>query len=93
VVVNGSAAVFASKGRSTAVAVGRRGENRVEAMVVQGAGKSGTWRLELGGTTSFRPGSLRVVAGEVALVTADAVVFRLSGKPGERVMFTFRTEE
>ena len=93
VVVNGSAAVFASKGRSTAVAVGRRGENRVEAQVVQGAGKPGTWRFELGSTTSFRPGSLRIVAGEVGLVTADAVVFRLSGKAGERVMFTFRTDD
>jgi hypothetical protein len=93
VVVNGSSAVFAPKGRSTAVAVGRRGENRVEALVVQGAGKAGTWRFELGGTTSFRSGSLRIVAGEVALVTADAVVFHLTGKPGERVVFTFRTEE
>jgi hypothetical protein len=93
VVVNGSAAVFASKGRSTAVAVGRRGENRVEAVVVQASGKAGTWRLELGGTTSFRPGSLRIIAGDVAMMTADAVVFRLSGKPGDRLMFTFRTED
>jgi hypothetical protein len=91
VVVNGSAASFAAQGRSSAVALGRRGENRVEAQVVQAAGSAGTWRFELGATTSLKPGSLRVSAGEVALVTADAIVFRLTGKSGERVAFTFRT--
>ena len=90
IVVNGSTAVFASAGRSTATAVGRRGENRIEAQLVQGAG-AGQWRFELGSTASLEPGSLRVVAGNVALVTGDAVVFRLSGRPGERIVFTFRT--
>jgi hypothetical protein len=91
VVVNGEAAAFAAKGRSTAVALGRRGENRVEAILVQGAGQPGTWRFDLGSTGSLVKGSLRVVAGEVAQVTADALVFRLKGQPGERVVFTFRT--
>jgi hypothetical protein len=91
VVANGSAAVFAGKGRSSAVAVGRKGENRIEAQLVQGAGKAGTWRFELGPTASFEAGSLRVLAGEVAQVSGDTVVFRLKGTPGERVVFTFRT--
>ena len=89
VVVNGSSATFAGAGRSTATAVGRRGENRIEAQLVQGAG-AGLWRFELGSTASLEPGSLRVVAGNVALITGDAVVFRLSGRPGERIVFTFR---
>ena len=89
VVVNGSTAVFAGTGRSAAMAVGRRGENRIEAQLVQG-GAAGLWRFELGSTASLEPGSLRVVAGNVALVTGDAVVFRLTGRPGERVVFTFR---
>lgn len=91
VIVNGQAVSYAGRGRSAAVALGRRGENRVEATVVQAAGQPGTWRFELGATPSLEPGSLRIVAGEVELVTADALVFRLSGKPGERVVFTFRT--
>jgi len=91
VVANGSAAVFASKGRSSAVASGRKGENRIEAQLVQGSGRPGTWRFELGPTPSFEAGSLRVIAGEVAQITGDAVVFRLKGQPGERVVFTFRT--
>jgi hypothetical protein len=91
VVVNGSTAVFAGSGQSTGVAFGPRGENRIEARVVQGAGKPGTWRFELGSTANLVPGSLRVLAGSVTEVSGDALVFRLSGRPGERVMFTFRT--
>jgi hypothetical protein len=90
VVVNGSSAVFARPGRQGAVATGRRGENRVEAQLVEGAGP-GSWRFELAGTPGYEPGSLRVVAGEVALVAGDAVVFRMAGRAGERVVFTFRT--
>jgi hypothetical protein len=91
VVVNGEAAAFAGKGRSTAVAMGRRGDNRVEAILVQGAGQAGTWRFDLGSTGSLVKGSLRVVAGEVVQVTADALVFRVKGQPGERLVFTFKT--
>jgi hypothetical protein len=36
------------------------------------------------------PGSLRVIAGE-AVPAGPAVVFRLRGKPGERLVFTFVT--
>jgi hypothetical protein len=90
VVVNGAAAVFAGPGRSTALATGRTGENRVEAQLVQGAGKPGTWRFDLP-TASLVPGSLRVLAGDVALLSGESVVFRLSGRAGERVVFSFRT--
>ena len=91
VVVNGATAVFSGPGRSNAVAVGRRGENRIEAQLVQAGGKPGTWRFELAATSSLEPGSIRVVAGDVALVTGDAIVFQLKGTPGERVVFTFLT--
>jgi len=93
VMVNGETAAFAGPGGSTALAAGRRGENRVEAQLVQGAGKPGTWRFELGATANLVPGSLRVLAGSVAEISGEAVVFRLSGRAGERVVFTFRTDE
>ena len=48
------------------MAGGRRGENRVEAQLVQAAG-AGQWRFELG-ALPLEAGSLRVVAGDVALV-------------------------
>ncbi|PYQ25533.1 MAG: hypothetical protein DMF81_01930 [Acidobacteria bacterium] len=92
VVVNGEAAAFASRGRSSGAVQGRRGLNRVEAQVVEAAGRPGTWRFELDTTASLQAGSVRVIAGEVALVTESAIVFRLKGKPGERVVFSFRTE-
>jgi hypothetical protein len=92
VVVNGEAAAFASRGRSAGAAVGRRGVNRIEAQVVEAAGRPGTWRFELGTTGSLEAGSVRVIAGEVTLVTESAIVFRLKGRPGERVVFAFRTE-
>jgi hypothetical protein len=91
VVANGSAAVFAGKGRSTAVAMGRRGDNRIEAQLVQGSGRAGTWRFDLTPTASLQAGSLRVISGEVAQVSGDAIVFRLKGQPGERIVFTFKT--
>jgi Big-like domain-containing protein len=90
VVVNGAAAFAPGKGRSFAVSPIGSGENRVEAILVEGSGKPGTWRFELGGGDLVAPGSLKVVAGEVALITQNAVTFRLSGTPGERVAFTFQ---
>ena len=53
-----------------------------------GAGRPGTWRFDLS-TLGLLPGSLRVVAGEAAQSGSATVVFRLRGKPGERVVFTF----
>jgi hypothetical protein len=66
----------------------RSGDNRVEAQLVQAQGQAGLWRFELAGDRAVA-GSLRVIAGQVALVTGDVVVFRLKGQPGERVVFTF----
>ncbi len=91
VIANGQSAVFASRGRSTAIASGRRGENRIEAQLVQGSGRPGTWKFELGGTSTLQAGSLRVIAGEVAQISGDSITFRLKGTPGERVVFSFKT--
>jgi hypothetical protein len=92
VVLNGTDAFFPSAGPSRITAPVRPGSNRVEAVLVNAPGRGGTWRFDLGGQ-GLQAGSLRVVAGEVVLATPDAVVFRLSGRPGERVVFSFRTED
>ena len=88
VVLNGNEALFPATGRVPLSARLRSGDNRVEAQLVQAQGRAGLWRFELAGESTVA-GSLRVIAGEVALVTTDAVVFRLKGQPGERVVFTF----
>ena len=65
----------------------------MEALLVRGAGRPGTWRFEFEGQAALKLGSLRVVAGTVTLITGDAAIFRLQGKPGERVVFAFEAED
>jgi hypothetical protein len=89
VVLNDAAISFPGAGRSMAQGRTRRGDNRVEAQLVDGSG-AGTWRFELGGLPGYEPGSLKVVAGEAATVGTDSIEFRLKGTPGERITFTFR---
>jgi hypothetical protein len=88
VVVDGTQAVFPAGGTATFSLPVSPGRHRFEATLVDGAGRPGTWRFDLS-TLGLRPGSLRVVAGEAAEAGSAAVVFRLRGKPGERVVFTF----
>jgi hypothetical protein len=86
VIWNGVESMYPGAGVSALPTSGQRGLNRVEAVLVQGDGRPGTWRFDLAGV---QPGSLRIVAGDVALVGESAVVFRLRGRPGERAVFTF----
>jgi hypothetical protein len=90
VVLNGEAA-FPREGRSPLAVRVRRGENRVEATLVESRGQ-GTWRFSLEGVAGLQPESLRVVAGDVLQVGGGAIAFRLRGRPGERLVFTFRVE-
>ena len=87
VVLNGMSGAHQGPGRSQGTGEVRRGVNRFEATLVEGRGQPGTWRFEFAGT--FQPGSLRVVAGELQLVTAEAIIFRLAGRPGEHIVFAF----
>jgi hypothetical protein len=90
VVANGEAA-FPRAGRSPLAVRLKRGDNRIEATLVE-ARSGGTWRFELGALPGLRPDTLRVVAGDVVHLAADSVTFRLQGRPGERVVFSFRAE-
>lgn len=63
------------------------GRHHVEGVLVAPAAGPGAWRFDLPG---IRPGSVRVIAG-VAAPGRDAVSFRLAGRAGERVAFTFET--
>ena len=59
---------------------------------MNGPGRPATWRFDLS-ALGIVPGSVRVVAGEVAQVGPDRVVFRLKGRTGERVVFGFTVAE
>jgi hypothetical protein len=87
--VNEREAFVAATGESLVSFQSRGGANRVEARLAAGLEKPGTWSFELTGLT---PGSLRVVAGQVAQVAAGRIVFRMSGRPGELIVFSFQTE-
>jgi hypothetical protein len=90
VTLNGAETSFQREGLARGAARLRAGANRIEAQLLDAKGRGGTWRFELAGL-ALVPGSIRVIAGEVALVTPDAVGFHLKGRPGERVVFSFRT--
>ena len=90
VVVNGSSASFPGRGRAYGVASLANGENRVEATVVEAAGKPGLWRFDIMNEQNVSPGSIHVLAGQVVNVAASSITFRLQGAPGERVEFTFQ---
>jgi hypothetical protein len=91
VVANGVDAAFPGPGRSDILLASRAGGNRVEATLVDGNGQGGRWRFTAA-TGAVVPGSLRVLAGEPLVLGADTVAFRLTGRPGERIVFTFDVE-
>ena len=89
VVVNGASPSFPGRGRGFGSAKLVDGENRVEAVVVESAGKAGLWRIDLKPSESILAGSLRVISGEAVLLGPASATFRLSGAQGERIVFTF----
>jgi hypothetical protein len=90
VVIDGGQAFFPAAGTSAHTASLAPGPHRVEAVLVGARGRPGRWRFRLA-TLGAVPGSLRVVAGDVAQVGPDEIAFRLQGRAGERVVFTFQT--
>ncbi len=89
VIVNGGAPAFPERRRAFGTSSLVNGENRVEAVLVETAGKPGLWRIDLNPPESVVEGSLRVISGEAVLLGASSATFRLSGREGERVVFTF----
>jgi hypothetical protein len=85
VTVNGAATAGVSRAAATIATRDEGEELRVQGVVATAAGP-GTWRFER--HSAGGPGvRLKVIEGQVALLTPDTIVFRLRGKPGERVAF------
>jgi hypothetical protein len=89
VVINGAAPAFPGRGRGTGIANLVNGENRVEAILVESAGKAGLWRIDFNPSDSIAEGSFRVISGEAVLLGASSATFRVNGREGERIVFTF----
>jgi len=88
-IVNGSAVFYPDAGRAYGMGAFVEGTNHVEATLVEGRGKAGLWRFDFMSSQAMAPGSIRVVAGDVASVAASSITFHLKGTPGERIAFTF----
>jgi hypothetical protein len=65
------------------------GANRVEAVLLAGSAKPGLWRFDLLTTSAVAAGSIRVISGDPVQISSTSVTFRLQGRAGERVVFTF----
>jgi hypothetical protein len=89
IVLDGVTGVFLD-GRSDRAFRLAGGAHRVEALVVNAEGRAGTWRFDLQG---IEPGTLRPLGGSVSSLGDGTIVFRLQGRPGERVAFGFRTRD
>ncbi len=88
--LNAGADFFPARGYSHGVGEARRGDNFISGRLLRASGKAGSWRFDLGQTSTLAPGSLRAVTGTVEEITASSITFRLSGRPDEAVAFTFR---
>jgi hypothetical protein len=88
VALNGGAAAAVGAGRTEMATAPRPGVNHVEAVLTE-VRRPGTWRFEL--PAGVEPGSVEPLEGEVVAATGSAVVFRVRGRAGERLSFTFRT--
>lgn len=86
VVVDGRSVRYQEPGVLQGSLPGGPGARQIVAQLVSARGKAGTWTFRL---PTAVPGSLRPLAGEVAASGPDQLSFRMSGRPGERVVFTF----
>jgi hypothetical protein len=84
---NGSTTRVA-EGEAHLVAAEQPGDNLVEAWLREAKGE-GFWRFDVTGREPLQPGTLRVISGELVGVAAGSVVFRVSGRTGERVAFAW----
>jgi hypothetical protein len=85
VVLDGTEVFYQGEGPFQ-VPIAGSARRRAVATLVSGAGSPGLWRFHI---TGLEPGSVAVIAGQVASIDAESVVFRLTGRPGERMVFSF----
>jgi len=87
IVLDGAVSV-AGRGRTYGALARSREESRVEATLMDAAGKPGLWRFDVSDSGAGASPRIQVVTGDAVSVTGSSVTFRLQGKAGERVAFT-----
>ena len=91
IIVNGtSVRIVDSSGPVVIDAGGPKGVNTVAGTLIEGSSSEpGTWRFDFQNEPRFERGSLTILRGNVLTLAPNAVVFRLSGRRGESVEFTY----
>lgn len=87
--LNGTLLEEPRPGTSRVSVATRAGENRLEAQLLD-ASRGGTWTFDLSAVPGLERGTLRVTSGEAVAVGPDSIVFRLTGRAGERLGFAFQ---
>lgn len=87
--IDGAGLLSVEAGGLRHLELGSTGSRRVEAVVDQ-IGGPGLWRFSVEGAAP-QDSVLRVQVGAAVTISANAVVFRLTGKPGERIAFVIGT--
>jgi hypothetical protein len=86
---DGALALIQTSGQQTVSVASDRPVNTIVGELLDGQGAGAIWTFRF--HDGFKPGSLKPQSGNVAHLLADTIVFRLGGKKGERVAFTFET--
>lgn len=79
-----------TSGEGLASGESRSGRNVVEAVALDPHGLPGVWRFSF--KQGLQVGSIRTLEGQLAEITWDSIAYRLAGRSGERVAFTFIAE-
>jgi hypothetical protein len=85
--LNGAGAIIQASGQQTVSLSSDQGTHTIQGELIEGTGAGGLWTFQL--RRGFKAGSIQTQSGNVAQLTPDTVVFRLAGRKGERVAFTF----
>jgi hypothetical protein len=88
-IVHDGSVSFAGRGKTYGMSGLAGEETRVEATLVDAADKPGLWRFDLLTTSAVAAGSIRVISGDPVQISSTSVTFRLQGRAGERVVFSF----
>jgi hypothetical protein len=86
--MNGNTPELVPAGMAAKHAATKARLNRID-FTLQKGDAGGSWTFALRAPGSWDPASVRVLVGDVVSVTGHSIAFRLKGRPGERVSFTF----
>ena len=94
IVVNGTSGCIVDSSQPVVIdARAAAGVSTVVATVIEGSNEPGVWWFDFRNEPRFERGRLAIVRGDVLTVGPNVVVFRLNGRSGEGIEFTFQLRQ